>query len=350
MKKLTTMLILLVTAAVISTGAGKLAYGEAGMTDPEISATENEPEESILEDEAGEDEPTAIADSPFIGLNELTVTGGIEGTDFTYEVIPYNAGSGIINDKGILTIISDTPVEISGTAEQDNVNRIVVDSPNGANITLNGIYIQHKTTIDLGPAFEIVENTRETVKVTLEGENTLKSVDGYGGAAGIGGTSDAEVTIKGTSFDSCPFVYTNEIQSTTDPADYPNEYWGVVFEGHMNDAQDDFMEGIVYGKNNTVQVTESHILDDEASSYVLSEGKKLTVLEGVTFVTDNMFTVDGSILYLNAGAKLNNWYAMEKRNGGEIQHKQASPYAMKNPLRRLNSVYTSMRAAPENRI
>lgn len=107
MKKLTTMLILLVTAAVISTGAGKLAYGEARMTAPEfeigasdvavLSDVENEAAESASEDEADEDEP-------FTTDYGLTVTGDTLGTDFTYD-----------SSVRVLTIISDTSVIISGT-------------------------------------------------------------------------------------------------------------------------------------------------------------------------------------------------------------------------------------------
>lgn len=114
MKKLTTMQILLVTAAVISTGAGKLAYGEARMTAPEfeigasdvavLSDVENEPEESASEDEADEDEPAETEDEPFTTDYGLTVTGGTLGSDFTYD-----------SSVRVLTIISDTSVIISGT-------------------------------------------------------------------------------------------------------------------------------------------------------------------------------------------------------------------------------------------
>lgn len=56
---------------------------------------------------------------------ELTVTGGTSGTDYTYS-------------SGVLTIISNKELTISGTTTSD---RIVVDSTSGANITLNGVEI-----------------------------------------------------------------------------------------------------------------------------------------------------------------------------------------------------------------
>lgn len=56
---------------------------------------------------------------------ELTVTGGTSSTDYTYS-------------GGVLTIISNKELTISGTTTSD---RIVVDSTSGANITLNGVEI-----------------------------------------------------------------------------------------------------------------------------------------------------------------------------------------------------------------
>ncbi len=95
-----------------------------------------------------------------VGSNGLKISASaVEGPDYDY------AG-------GVLTIKSTKEVTISGTTSSDQV---VVDSENGANITLSNLSIQHPSAFRPDAAFEINENTGETVTITLVGDNTLKS-------------------------------------------------------------------------------------------------------------------------------------------------------------------------------
>ncbi len=87
----------------------------------------------------------------------------------------------------VLTILSDKPMTISGTSLSDGSDtaetRIVIDSPNGANLTLSDLNIWLNQTVGVGnpsAAFGITPNTG-TVKITLVGDNTLRSGPGHAG-------------------------------------------------------------------------------------------------------------------------------------------------------------------------
>ena len=79
---------------------------------------------------------------------DLTVSGGTEGTDYVYS-------------GGVLTVKTNKALTISGTTSAD---RIVVDSPNGANITLSDVSVTFGTSVPHA-AFEIVESSGD-VKIT----------------------------------------------------------------------------------------------------------------------------------------------------------------------------------------
>lgn len=152
------------------------------------------------------------------------------------------------------------------------------------------------------------------------------TVFALGTSTGIGGQNDdATVYIKGVSGTKYPWVFTNKITSSNYAGRYGagnDGYPGIVFEcaggyDFKNIEDNNFNEGIVYGSNKTVEITEK---------YTLKTGKKLTVPANVTFATKNMFTLDGSILYLKEKATLDKWYKMEKKNNGEIQHEDSSDY------------------------
>lgn len=141
------------------------------------------------------------------------------------------------------------------------------------------------------------------------------------------------VYIKGESETHCPIVYTNSINSknSDDKGKTPDEggYWGIVFEGpETASTKNDFKQGFVYGKGKTVDLSKR----DE--TYVLGAGKRLTVLDYVTFKPSNKFELNGtsadddgkSVLYLNQEANLEYWYEMTKNEYGEIQHEHSSTY------------------------
>lgn len=141
------------------------------------------------------------------------------------------------------------------------------------------------------------------------------------------------VYIKGESETHCPIVYTNSINSknSDDKEKTPDEggYWGIVFEGpETASTKNDFKQGFVYGKGKTVDLSKR----DE--TYVLGAGKRLTVLDDVTFKPSNKFDLNGtsadddgkSVLYLNQEANLEYWYKMTKNEYGEIQHEHYSTY------------------------
>ncbi|MCI5750871.1 MAG: bacterial Ig-like domain-containing protein [Oscillospiraceae bacterium] len=146
---------------------------------------------------------------------DFIVTGGTSVTDYKYE-------------DNVLTILTDTPLTISGKTTTD---RIKVEAGVSANIIFNNVDIQ----VSSAPAFEIAENSTGNVTITLaDGSvNTLKggymcaglqkngaytdtlgmltikggtngtgklTATGVYGGAGIGGGSDADgsnITISG---------------------------------------------------------------------------------------------------------------------------------------------------------
>ena len=116
----------------------------------------------------------------------ITATSGelVYGKDYTYPA-----------DTGVLTILSDKAVTISGTTTTDT---IVVASGVSANITLDGVDIVVSGTPDTC-AFKIADNSVGNVTITLaDGSvNTLKSGSGCAGLQKNGANGTLE--IKGTT-------------------------------------------------------------------------------------------------------------------------------------------------------
>jgi hypothetical protein len=104
-------------------------------------------------------------------------------------------GEDYIEDRGTLTIMKSTPIEITNNdAGSSTAGIIVVNSPDGANITLNGVNIDVRRT-DYKCAFQI-ESGSGDVTVTLKGNNVLKS--GCYSAGLQKGTDNKTLTIKGS--------------------------------------------------------------------------------------------------------------------------------------------------------
>ncbi|RCX17160.1 putative repeat protein (TIGR02543 family) [Anaerobacterium chartisolvens] len=108
---------------------------------------------------------TTFADGSF------QVEGGEPETDFTYE-------------SGLLTILTDTPLTISGSTTTDRIK--VTDGVN-ANITLSDVSIEPIADYTCG--FKIADNSTGNVSITLEGTNLLKSSTDFAGLEknGVGG-------------------------------------------------------------------------------------------------------------------------------------------------------------------
>ena len=100
-----------------------------------------------------------------------------EGEDYTYT-------------GNVLTIISSNAITVSGTTTTD---RIVVDSTEGANITLKDLDLR----TGLGAAFEIAETTTGKVTITLDGKNFLSSGSHCAGLQKNGDTSDLLINGNG---------------------------------------------------------------------------------------------------------------------------------------------------------
>lgn len=141
---------------------------------------------------------SASADS----AGDLTVTGGILATDYSYD-----------EGQERLTILTDTPMTISGTTEKDVV---WVAAGVTANITIDNLSISIPRSKQEA-AFEIMENA--SLNLTVLGANTLRggeyraglsvrntallvitdastgALDAYGGfgAAGIGGNFERQI-------------------------------------------------------------------------------------------------------------------------------------------------------------
>ena len=126
---------------------------------------------------------TAFADTA--GDFTVTATNGGELTaeDYTYA-------------DGVLTIISDTPITISGTTTAD---RIEVADGVSANITLAGVDIDVSSQFETA-AFKIADDSTGDVNITLaDGTiNTLKSGAFCAGLQKNGGTTSGRLTINGT--------------------------------------------------------------------------------------------------------------------------------------------------------
>ena len=153
-------------------------------------------------------------------VGDFTVSGGTQGTDYTY-----------YNETGVLTIIKETALTIKNKdGVSSTTNRIEVADGVSANITLAGVNISITGSVSV-PAFKIADDSTGNVTITLAAgtENTLKSgldcaglqkngaysetlgtleikgtgtLNATGGnqGAGIGGgrsCSDTDITIKG---------------------------------------------------------------------------------------------------------------------------------------------------------
>ncbi len=103
---------------------------------------------------------TASAAENVTICGDFTVTGGTLNTDYKYE-------------NNVLTILTDTPITISGTTSTE---RIEVASGVSANVTLSGVNITSDNA-----AFRIANGSTGNVTVTLEGDNYLKSGKSYAG-------------------------------------------------------------------------------------------------------------------------------------------------------------------------
>ncbi len=112
--------------------------------------------------------PINAATETNVNAGSLTITGDdiTEGDDYDY----------VYDDDesaGLLTILSEKPMKISGNSSSD---RIVVNSPNGANLILSNLTIDSSTIkvaaleIDAG-----ITSEDAIINITLEDDNMLKS-------------------------------------------------------------------------------------------------------------------------------------------------------------------------------
>ncbi|MCI5578584.1 MAG: hypothetical protein MR364_03670, partial [Oscillospiraceae bacterium] len=121
---------------------------------------------------------------------DLTITADsgsiVYGTDYTYPA-----------ETGVLTILSNKAVTISGTTTTDT---IFVNSGVSANITLNGVNIDVSSKNNTA-AFKIEDNSTGNVSITLAdgSENTLTSGSNCAGLQKNGDSADiGKLTITGT--------------------------------------------------------------------------------------------------------------------------------------------------------
>lgn len=126
--------------------------------------------------------------------NTFNITGGAEGTDYSYD-----------SSTGVLTVSTNKELTVSGTVSEGSM---VVNSPEGANLHLNGLDM----TTSANSALNIVSGTGKT-QIYLEGNsnNILNgagsgiqvdsgsnvNIDGTGILSGTGVTGNRTVTISG---------------------------------------------------------------------------------------------------------------------------------------------------------
>lgn len=123
-----------------------------------------------------------------LATNDFTVTGGTEGTDYTYE-------------DGVLTIKSGTPITIANAnPAAPTSDRIEVATGVNANITLAGVNIDVSSQNSTA-AFKIADDSTGNVTITLADgtSNILKSGYYCAGLQKNGGTSTGTLTIKGNT-------------------------------------------------------------------------------------------------------------------------------------------------------
>ncbi|MDE6726670.1 MAG: hypothetical protein K2J80_01880, partial [Oscillospiraceae bacterium] len=295
-------------------GVGIGGYGENGEND------------GIIEISGG----TVIADGQIVGIGNcsdsyvnITISGGnvkasaADNCGICADTIEITGGS--VTAEGGTFGISGSTVTVSGADTIVNaVGGVDGCGITGADGASPEIRIMGGTVKAEGGSKGIGSADGDPVTIRITGGTTAAM-----GAIGIGGADDT-VYIRGTDSTHYPWVFTNDIESINynNRSDEVNGYWGIVFEyaggsTFTDKENNNFNEGIVYGTNKTVEITED---------YTLTAGKKLTVPAKVTFATKDMFTVDGSVLYLEENAVLDKWYKMEKVNGGEIRHEDHSDY------------------------
>lgn len=113
-----------------------------------------------------------------VTCGDFTVTGGTEGVDFKYA-------------NNTLTVLTGTAITVSGTTSG---NRIFVNSGVNANITLSNVNIN----VGSGAAFQIADNSKGKVTITLAGNNTLKSGRDCAGLQKNGNASSGTLRITGS--------------------------------------------------------------------------------------------------------------------------------------------------------
>lgn len=185
MKKLTAIMcvILVFTTTTIPVYAEEEIYIEPGQNVSENMESENVESENVesenMESENMESvdetedagEPVdeygiaLLAEETSVVCGDFTISGDdLKSTEYSYS-------------NNVLTILSSKAITVSTPDKSaDNpttADRIVVDSPDGADITLSGVYISCGSYA----AFEIISGA-EKVTVTLDGDNTLKSGGG----------------------------------------------------------------------------------------------------------------------------------------------------------------------------
>lgn len=249
-----------------------------------------------------------------IGTGDFTVTGGELNTDYSYS-----------SEDHVLTILTQTPLTVSGTTTTD---RIVIKEGITANLTLDNVKInKRKAEGDDGCALFIQDQA--TLKLTLKNDNTLESgmmragilvpaganlvitaestgtVDTYGrgtGTAGIGsgGTYDSgNITINGgtviardnigcgRSWDPGQGVVTvdgDAVVYAYDKINGATEHItkGLVFEKH---------KGEVYGS----PTLKSDLTINEGDTLTIGKDKTLSADSGATIINRGTITNDGTL-------------------------------------------------------
>ncbi|WP_418748203.1 InlB B-repeat-containing protein [Frisingicoccus sp.] len=104
---------------------------------------------------------------------DFTILGGTPLDDYKYEV---TADSGI-EGAGVLTILSGTPITVSGSTTKDT---IAVAEGVSANVTFSDVSIDLRAVSGNPPAPVTVTGAASTV-IILEGSNTIKADSGHAG-------------------------------------------------------------------------------------------------------------------------------------------------------------------------
>lgn len=124
----------------------------------------------------GVSRPLDVSASPITNVGNFTVTGGVEGVDYSYD-----------SASGVLSILSSTDMRIEGGSGSESIK--VSDSAGTANIALCNVTINSTT----GNAFATGNND---VNLVLEGVNTLSTT--ASGKAGVNVGEFGSIAISGT--------------------------------------------------------------------------------------------------------------------------------------------------------